>query len=621
MLREDNEWCSNEEEFSAIIQRFYQNLFTSTSPAVEKIEELLASTRSVQAIQNIFSLYSQCSGQMINFNKSILFFSPNTIDEIRSIFIAGLNMQTTEVLKARYFTNSGFLDSREGNYPYLTWRSICWGKHLLIQDLRRRIGNGQNTNAFRDPWIPRPPSFLPIMKGLNEELKVSELIQQPGKWNRDLIQQLYLIPDSQIILSVPLSPFDHEDSWLWHYNKNVSFSVRSGYKLALSVDRSSPSSSSEVLSAWWKAFWAIQIPKKILIFGWKGFHEILPTIKGLHRRNVSTHSNCPLCGYGEDSNAHAVFWCPFAQEVWVLFEYQFMVGHKEDISFKDVLFYNTELLEKELFDKMLIIAWGVWTERNKRTHGEAYRTTHQVKIWLTAYQVEIKSVNAKGRVLTGEALTHINQMEVGFQELTLCVDVAISTETEMIGLGAVIFAANKKVQASLAKPMEGSLLVFHAEALTLLVGLHWAQTIGLSIKIILSDSLSLVQALDNSNVYQNELASLPLQRKHVQHVLLEGPSKINLVPFYTHRGVSLQSCLLFPVTVLTLGFYVITPCICKIAGNTVQEARKVFLFGGFVPLVMVLSWNLIVLVLTEPSQASISKDPISLMLSVNPSAL
>ncbi|KAK1378467.1 zf-RVT domain-containing protein [Heracleum sosnowskyi] len=343
------------------------------------------------------------------------------------------------------------------------------------------------------------------MKGLNEEMKVSELIQQPGKWNRDLIQQLYLIPDSQLILSVPLSPFDHEDSWLWHYNKNGSYSVKSGYKLALSVDRSSPSSSSEVLSAWWKAFWAIQIPKKILIFGWRGFHEILPTTKGLHRRNVSTHSNFPLCGYGEDSNAHAVFWCPFAQEVWVLFEYQFMVGHKEDISFKDVLFYNTELLERELFDKMLIIAWGVWTERNKRTHGEAYRTAHQVKIWLTAYQEEIKSVNAKSRVLTGKALTHINQMEVGFQELTLCVDAVISTESEMIGLGAVIFVANKKVQASLAKPMEGSLSVFHAEALALLVGLHWAQTIGLSIKIILSDSLSLVQALDNSNVYQNEL--------------------------------------------------------------------------------------------------------------------
>lgn len=78
----------------------------------------------------------------------------------------------------------------------------------------------------------------------------------------------------------------------------------------------------------------------------------MPTTKGLQRRNVTTHSNCPLCGFGEDSNAHAMFWCPFAQEVWKLLEYSILIGRKEDISFKDVLFYATELLEKEMFDKM-----------------------------------------------------------------------------------------------------------------------------------------------------------------------------------------------------------------------------------------------------------------------------
>nr|POF26818.1 tyrosine-specific transport protein 2 [Quercus suber] len=72
-----------------------------------------------------------------------------------------------------------------------------------------------------------------------------------------------------------------------------------------------------------------------------------------------------------------------------------------------------------------------------------------------------------------------------------------------------------------------------------------------------------------------------------------------------------------PITVLTLGFHVVTPFICKIAGNTVKEARKAILVGGAVPLVMVLSWNLIVLGLAGTNRA----DPISLLLSVNPSAL
>ncbi|KNA13766.1 hypothetical protein SOVF_113150 isoform A [Spinacia oleracea] len=79
-----------------------------------------------------------------------------------------------------------------------------------------------------------------------------------------------------------------------------------------------------------------------------------------------------------------------------------------------------------------------------------------------------------------------------------------------------------------------------------------------------------------------------------------------------------------PVTVLTLGFHVITPFICKVAGDTIDEARKAILIGGTVPLVMVLSWNLIVLGLAGTGTAqssSLQGDPIKLLLSVKSSAL
>ncbi|XP_010276451.1 PREDICTED: uncharacterized protein LOC104611189 [Nelumbo nucifera] len=74
-----------------------------------------------------------------------------------------------------------------------------------------------------------------------------------------------------------------------------------------------------------------------------------------------------------------------------------------------------------------------------------------------------------------------------------------------------------------------------------------------------------------------------------------------------------------PVTVLTLGFHVITPFICKII-KKMMDARKAILLGGAVPLIMVLSWNLVVLGLVG-TKADYSQDPISLLLSVNPSAL
>lgn len=76
-----------------------------------------------------------------------------------------------------------------------------------------------------------------------------------------------------------------------------------------------------------------------------------------------------------------------------------------------------------------------------------------------------------------------------------------------------------------------------------------------------------------------------------------------------------------PIAVLTLGFHVITPFVCKIAGKTIQEARRAILIGGLIPLLMVLLWNLIVLGLAGTASASSTKDPVSLLLSVNSSAL
>ncbi|XP_074336410.1 uncharacterized protein LOC141673557 [Apium graveolens] len=118
--------------------------------------------------------------------------------------------------------------------------------------LRRRIGNGQSTLAFKDPLLPRPPSFLPITRGLHEEMKVSDFFQQPGLWNNELIRQPFLVPDSELILQIPLSPYDHSDSWCWHYTRIGYYSVRSGYNLAISLDRSGTSTSANVLSAWGK---------------------------------------------------------------------------------------------------------------------------------------------------------------------------------------------------------------------------------------------------------------------------------------------------------------------------------------------------------------------------------
>lgn len=80
-----------------------------------------------------------------------------------------------------------------------------------------------------------------------------------------------------------------------------------------------------------------------------------------------------------------------------------------------------------------------------------------------------------------------------------------------------------------------------------------------------------------------------------------------------------------PITVLTLGFHVVTPLICSLLRSDVRQSRKAVLLGGTVPLAMVLAWNTVIIGITPPisspsSSSSSSTNPILLLLSLGTSA-
>ncbi|CAL9232629.1 unnamed protein product [Arabidopsis halleri] len=59
--------------------------------------------------------------------------------------------------KGMYHPHHSFLHAGTGNRVSFGWRSIQQGKELLQQGLRVRIGNGQNTRIWSDPWLPTLP--------------------------------------------------------------------------------------------------------------------------------------------------------------------------------------------------------------------------------------------------------------------------------------------------------------------------------------------------------------------------------------------------------------------------------------------------------------------------------
>ncbi|KAF4371704.1 hypothetical protein G4B88_030808 [Cannabis sativa] len=99
----------------------------------------------------------------------------------------------------------------------------------------------------------------------------------------------------------------------------------------------------------------VENPKENFTFCVEGLPEILPTRNGLFRRNIASSTSCQLCGFGGESNAHAIFWCPVAQGIWNLMEFSFLHEVKEEIDFKNVLLYASEVVDEKLLQNSLSV--------------------------------------------------------------------------------------------------------------------------------------------------------------------------------------------------------------------------------------------------------------------------
>ncbi|KAK6121388.1 hypothetical protein DH2020_044870 [Rehmannia glutinosa] len=139
----------------------------------------------------------------------------------------------SRVLRAKYHPNDPFIQAQLGRCPSYIWRSVLWGRELLKQGIRWRIGNGRSTHAFNEPWLPRPLTFKPITPPPNDtNTCVADLISNHS-WDISAINNIFWPCDREEILKIPLGRENSEDTLIWHYEKSGIYSVRSGYRVAI----------------------------------------------------------------------------------------------------------------------------------------------------------------------------------------------------------------------------------------------------------------------------------------------------------------------------------------------------------------------------------------------------
>lgn len=169
-----------------------------------------------------------------------------------------------KILKVRYFRHTDFMEAKLGSNPSFIWRSILWGRKILQQGTRWRVGNGNQALVMGSNWIPRPSTFRPIYtSALPPNTKVSDLIDLDHHWNLRLIDQHFIKEDAEAIKKITLPRYPQDDELIWHHDKKGQYTVRSGYQAALGLKFGEIPTSSIGGSHGWSMIWNLNLPRKI----------------------------------------------------------------------------------------------------------------------------------------------------------------------------------------------------------------------------------------------------------------------------------------------------------------------------------------------------------------------
>ncbi|CAN1797547.1 Putative ribonuclease H protein At1g65750 [Linum perenne] len=115
---------------------------------------------------------------------------------------------------------------------------------------------------------------------------------------------------------IPVGPPDTKDKWVWHFDPNGRFSVKSCYRLLKQGRHDAESEAGGWLQGVWKWIWRMNIPPKLKFFSWKVCAELLPTKANLFKRRCSPTPICQCCNEFDETSFHLLFGCAKTKELW-----------------------------------------------------------------------------------------------------------------------------------------------------------------------------------------------------------------------------------------------------------------------------------------------------------------
>uniref|UniRef100_A0A803NWD5 Reverse transcriptase domain-containing protein n=1 Tax=Cannabis sativa TaxID=3483 RepID=A0A803NWD5_CANSA len=250
-------------------------------------------------------------------------------------------------LKARYFPHSSILAAKVGHNPSFSWRSILWGRDLLVFGLVWKVGDGETINTFTDHWIPNSKFRQPLCDLDYQQLKLSYFIDQSGSWNLDRLNSCFDASSVNDILRVPFSGLDGKDEQIWGRDNSGLFTVKSAYHLALETQDIPSTSSFQDMKPFWAKIWHANVPPKVKHFVWRIVTNSVPVAVLLFQRHIIPSHLCPLCKNYPEIVMHGLLECPRARKAWKASDFAHFYLHNKHL---DIMHFITNVFTDAAID-------------------------------------------------------------------------------------------------------------------------------------------------------------------------------------------------------------------------------------------------------------------------------
>ncbi|CAM8956265.1 unnamed protein product [Rhodiola kirilowii] len=284
-----------------------------------------------------------------------------------------------------------------------------------------------------------------------------------------------------------------ERKYLWKRGGSATFTVKEGYYIACELERLKKESRGEQSDAketrnFWRNYWKLKIPNKIKIFGWRLYHDCLPTMQNLVRRGCQVQNKCGHCGARKEDAIHIFRDCWWIKgllqgsglppEVW-----NNVCG---DPGYW--LWLCAKVCREEEFRILLCGLWLGWKDRNEIVHGKEGSR-------IESLQVKLKCMIREFDKGASEACWWDAQVRSAEDELGIFCDGSFDPETKSGGAAAVLLSRSS-IDGVRANYLENCNSVLDAELRAIEIGAKMAMELKLPKVKIFSDSREALWAIN-----------------------------------------------------------------------------------------------------------------------------